>query len=289
MPPRQSTRRRSQPQRYQSEDADRKKQELRNRARGREAQTQPEATSHDWKEGARLGEATNPGPTNIYTYLYPHRGRDGGAGPWGQKRRKPGPAPQAQQACGCSQPYQKWYPIVTSNLRTPGNVGLSFAEDLRLGWPAGSQPRSLQPTWGGPPRVPANPWRGVHRHAVNAVPPAVPARHWQGVCRHAKTTVWPGPGGGDRVHQHGKMESYGGRGKPAKTQRVCWYGAQCKYKNLFCPFAHRGPADGGVRRRNGTTGEGPERAGVNGSKGRTRNHTPRKEAKEEKEAKAVSQ
>jgi len=81
---------------------------------------------------------------------------------------------------------------------TPGNDGLSGARDPRPRWPAGSQPNTPRPTWGGTPGVPANPWQGVRRHAVKPDPPAVPddTNHdpSQGVCRHAartNRTAWP--------------------------------------------------------------------------------------------------
>jgi len=81
---------------------------------------------------------------------------------------------------------------------TPGNDGLPGARDPRPRWPAGSQPNTPRPTWGGTPGVPANPWQGVRRHAVKPDPPAVPddTNHdpSQGVCRHAartNRTAWP--------------------------------------------------------------------------------------------------
>ncbi len=73
MPPRHSARRRSQPQRYQSDKAEREEQERRNRAGGRQREPQEE-TSHNWEEGTRFGEADNPGPhpTGMHGLTGPH-------------------------------------------------------------------------------------------------------------------------------------------------------------------------------------------------------------------------
>lgn len=60
-----------------------------------------------------MGEAKQPGP--------PMREHWGARRPWGQERRQPGQAPQAQQAWGGSQPYQKWHQTATNRYSKDAN------------------------------------------------------------------------------------------------------------------------------------------------------------------------
>ena len=220
MPPRHSARRRSQPQRYQSDITEREELERRNRARGRWRESQEEV-SHNWEEGTRFGEAANPGPdpnrihglagphTHARTHGKPntnhkaiwgkgHQAR-GSCGPRRrrQERFTPGLGGMVQPAMPLGAPHRKApHPVTPPTKATPGNVGLPGAEDLRPGWPAGSQPNTLQPTGGGTPGVLANHWQGVSRHAVNPGRPAERA-HFGGharVCRHALKGIKPGRG-----------------------------------------------------------------------------------------------
>jgi len=117
----------------------------------------PETESHDWMEGARIGEASNLGPTNDTspkpaqqalndaapnppprptqenreqrgrsgppTFPAPQgrlrepnhpRPRGGSQCPWGQERRKPGPAATARRAPQARGPYQRPHQNVTT-------------------------------------------------------------------------------------------------------------------------------------------------------------------------------
>ena len=126
---------------------------------------QPEATSHDWKEGCRIGEASNPGP-------------EGRKGQWVHNptgSRVPGWSRINEQAVAgrhggrqlpkptSSSSSSLKYPMINQHIGTPGNDGLLSAEDLRPGWPAGSQPESRQPTRDGSSGVPVDHRQGVGR------------------------------------------------------------------------------------------------------------------------------
>jgi hypothetical protein len=123
---------------------------------------QPEVTSHNWKEGERIGEAKQPGPNghNLSGNRAPRVSRThaqastGGPGPRG--------APQAPNI-----------PILMNNrpIGTPGNDGQPGAKDLRPRGPAGSPPESQHRARSRTPGVRADHQRGVGRHAVN---PAIP-------------------------------------------------------------------------------------------------------------------
>ena len=134
--------------------------------------SQPETVSHNWKEGARIGEAQNPEPMQPHpppSSYHPaqvestqNRGRN--RAPVARSSHLQAPArrhgaravSQAPQSNAMKQP-----------IGTPGNDGQFSAEDLRPGWRAGSQPESRHPTRGGSSGVRVDHRRGVSQHAVN--------------------------------------------------------------------------------------------------------------------------
>ena len=118
-----STRLRQRPHLYQSQEEEarereqkKKEKEIRSQEQDRllfPIDSQQEEESHDWTEGARIGEAEHPGPPfkkrwlpkNVWqgTRKVPQNSQ----GPWGQERRQPGFAPPARQAWGVGWPHQK--------------------------------------------------------------------------------------------------------------------------------------------------------------------------------------
>ena len=122
--------------------------------------SQPEATSHNWKEGERIGEAKNPGPKG--------RNRSGNRAPG--VRHEPVEA-SARRHGSRAAPTPPRNPITMNNppIGTPGNDGRPGAEDLRPGGLARSPPESVRRARAeGAPGVHADPQHGVRRHAVNS-------------------------------------------------------------------------------------------------------------------------
>ena len=134
-----------------------------------------ETRSHNWIEGARIGEAQNPGP-----------------GGRGHGRRAKSQDPSWHRARGASSgvladhqpgvgrhttipaviPRNNPTNMYATTIGTLGNDGQLGAEDLRPEWHAGSQPQSQHPTRGGSSRVRADHQHGVYGHANN--PPLSP-------------------------------------------------------------------------------------------------------------------
>ena len=230
-----------------------------------------EAVSHDWKEGERLGEASNPGPPTA-----------SGGKTKGGKHNSSSSSSQTNH-------------MIKKPIGTPGNDGQPSAEDLRPGWLARSQPESLHRARRGYPGVHVDHRRGVDRHAVKqresgaahgwylgtrvgeAQNPGPKGRRkgaqektgrgkprsYAEVVRHAGSKgVTPRPvapvnvgGKGPRAFGKGypqakAMDSHArqrvatgitghGRGWPRVTAKPCWFGLRCKYAH--CPYAHSTP------------------------------------------------
>jgi hypothetical protein len=237
-PPRQG-RSRTRPQFYQSEEEQLREERLRRQARGRErpgkAEAPTESTeeeSHDWKEGERMGEAQNPGPSV---------GRAKG-GPWGQERRKPGQAPQAQQAWGGSRPHQTrqkpvkrtyredakgWTTVrgtakstsTRSSTHTPrrGSLRESTTGSLIMRPPVGgNHTKPLNPNFNNSNSMGAC-WFGQGcKYAF--CPYQHPASWWGN-----KQRVQPMPAAGGNA-------AWGGRGRPSGEPGVCKYGMACWWR-----------------------------------------------------------
>ena len=103
----------------------------------------PEVSSHNWLEGARIGEAQNPGPKGQANngppirapWRQPWAEEVSDDGPWGPKRRKPGERSVAQQATS-SPPHHKGPRSVQSAYQNsaswgrpaPGGTGLPSSQ-----------------------------------------------------------------------------------------------------------------------------------------------------------------
>ena len=204
-----------------------------------------EEKSHDWKEGARLGEADHPGPhqhtllpqwaqpwvptTRAVPAAAPTR-------PWGHKRRKPGLASQAYQARGVGRPHQK-QPL-------PGMHNKQNSVSSGQRWYTG--PTSTHSTTNvacrvtrheGPPSLNKLPTRRMQpQHAPTNTHPnriqkqAVP-------CRFGMHCFWK-----DRFcpYQHPTPMAQAQGGVWARAHRPvrCWFGNRCTH--AFCPFEHSG-------------------------------------------------
>ena len=216
--PRQTTRVRTQTHWYQSEVEEQRDRERRQSTRKREnpesAPAQgddPEATSHNWKEGERLGEAKNPGPP---AYAHPHANP-----PWSHT---PGARRNHVQArdgrCGvravpCTNP--KTNTMNNQPIGTPGNDGRSGVKDLHPGWHARSQPESCKRARGATSGVHVDHQRGVCRHAVNQAQTNTSGKPcWFGSrCKYLYCRFW----------------------HPTQVAE-CWFGWKCR--NPHCPFGH---------------------------------------------------
>ena len=119
----------------------------------------PEETSHNHLEGARIGEAQNPGPPRQYssdrsTYLSRRRLK---------RRTSPGPRPQARQASR-QPPHRNRHPFVTSSpaARRPPSPSAAAArtttykDALLHGRPANSPAATHDGPTGGPNHLPAH-------------------------------------------------------------------------------------------------------------------------------------
>ena len=121
--------------------------------------SQPEATSHNWKEGERIGEAKNPGPKG--------RNRSGNRAPGVRYQEEQAPA-RRHGSRAAPNPSGNPNTMINQFVGTPGNDGRPGAEDLRPGGLARSPPESVRRSRaGGVPGVRADPQHGVRQHAVN--------------------------------------------------------------------------------------------------------------------------
>jgi hypothetical protein len=125
-----------------------------------------EETSHNWEEGARIGEAENPGPRSRPVAPSASCRQDGTTLPTKTPGREiiGGRLTTLTLSSSASSQHQ---PMSFQPIGTPGNDGQSSAEDLRPGWLARSQPESLHRARRGYPGVHADHQCGVCRHTVN--------------------------------------------------------------------------------------------------------------------------
>ena len=127
-----------------------------------QVENQSEATSHDWKEGARIGEASNPGPKG-------HRSGSRAPGVNQQHEKAPARWHGTRAAPQAPRPLPPLFNHMTNQtIGTPGNDARSGAKDLRPGRPVRSLPESSRPSRGGSSGVCVDHRRGVSRHAVNS-------------------------------------------------------------------------------------------------------------------------
>ena len=118
-----------------------------------------EAVSHNWMEGARIGEAKKPGPQGQgkgrrAVSQDQSRQRAQGATLGVQADHQPGVVRHVVNP-DTNLPPQNHTAMSNQPIGTPGNDGQSGARDPCPGWHAGGQPESLHSTWGGSPGMPA--------------------------------------------------------------------------------------------------------------------------------------
>ena len=201
-----------------------------------------EEESHDWKEGARLGEADHPGPSlqhpSLPQWAQPSMAVPAASPsrPWGHERRKLGLAPPAYQARGVGWPHQKQPPLGTSKKQNSVSSGQR--------WYTGSTP--THPSTNVACRV----TRHDGSHSLTQLPPrsmqsqhAQPHTHanrvqrWAVPCKFGLRCFWK-----DRFcpFQHPSPMAQAQGGDWAQVQRAvrCWFGNGCT--NAFCPFEHSG-------------------------------------------------
>ena len=211
---------RTQPQRYQSDQEEERDRQMKQKARetkqqqsqSRESPVQMEEDeSHDWKEGERMGEAKQPGP--------PTQQRWGGVRPWGQERRQPGHAPQAQQAWGSSQPHQKWQQPATNRQSRDAEGWTTVRGTATTSTRTSSYPPRKRTQYDShPSSMPRPPVGGnteqqhIYTHPYSKV-------CWYGSsCRRGNCPYW-----------HPTMDL-------VPDSKPCWYGSNCRRDN--CPYWH---------------------------------------------------
>ena len=212
--------------------------------------SQQEEETHDWKEGARIGEADHPGPPKN---KQPKGGLQGTRTvpetcnrPWGQKKQQPRFAPPAYQARGVGWPHQKqpqpgtsatnfsvasgqrWRTGTTPTTRPPNNAACGVTRyDGRTGLnqlpPKGMQTQNYQKN--------TNPNPQTHTHMPN--PLALPCQY--GMLCWWKDLYCP--------YQHPQKNQPENGWNNVGSKVRCWFGAQCQY--AFCPYEH--PWRGGDR------------------------------------------
>ena len=249
---------------YQSVEVEAMEKERKKATQRTQADTEGEGepSSHSWVEGARVGEAKNPGPSKRrrrgkqqrngapQAQLQAQNTQSTHHGPWGPERRELGCDPTAHQAVGQGWPHQNQPGKGTSTRQNSVLGGASYqhtgptptSTSTSAAWGAsrhdGQMSPTMRPPWAMPP---ANAQTNTNANGVNtANANAFAPNKWDRGkrCRHGVRCDVP-----FCPYDHGLPG--GSQYTGLRYQKECKYGIQCE--DVRCRYMHSPSVRNGTR------------------------------------------